>query len=192
MQQLIFVTHNKNKVFEAKAILKNKIELISLDELGFDEDIAETGATFQENASIKAEYISQHFQLPCFADDSGLVVAALNGAPGLYSARYAGVPKNDSNNNALLLKNLEGINTREAYFITVIAYAVPQQATQYFEGRIEGTINEVPKGTHGFGYDPLFIPDGFSETFAELDQSIKNKLSHRALALYKMRDFLNL
>ncbi len=192
MQQLIFATHNKNKVFEAKAILKNKIALISLDELGFHEDIAETGQTFEANATLKAEYISQYFNLPCIADDSGLIVAALNGAPGLYSARYAGIPKNDTNNNALLLKNLKGINTREAYFITVIAYAIPQQITQYFEGRIEGKISEAQKGTNGFGYDPLFVPNGYSETFAELDQSIKNKLSHRALALKKMRDFLNL
>jgi XTP/dITP diphosphohydrolase len=191
MPSLIFATHNKNKVFEAKAILKNKIELVSLDELGFYEDIAETGQTFEANAALKAEYISQHYQLPCIADDSGLVVEALNGAPGLYSARYAGMPKNDENNNTLLLKNLNGISHRAAYFITVIAYARPLQTTLYFEGRIRGKISYHPKGTNGFGYDPLFIPDGYAETFAELDQRIKNTLSHRALALEQLGKYVS-
>jgi XTP/dITP diphosphohydrolase len=190
MQKLIFATHNKNKVFEAKAILKNEIEVISLDEINFYEDIAETGATFQENAAIKAEYIHQKFKLPCFGDDSGLEVEALDGAPGLYSARYAGIPKNDTNNNALLLKNLLAQENRKARFITVIALSGFQGNTQFFEGFIQGQITSSLRGNNGFGYDPLFIPNGYAQTFAELDQSIKNTLSHRALAIKKMSDFL--
>jgi XTP/dITP diphosphohydrolase len=190
MKQLIFATHKKNKVFEAKAILKNKIEVISLDEINFFEDIAETGATFEENASIKANYISQRFNLPCFADDSGLEVEALNGAPGLYSARYAGSPKNDDNNNTLLLSQLEHKNDRNARFITVIALHLLGEDLHYFEGIINGAITRALKGSGGFGYDPLFQPDGYNQTFAELDESIKNNLSHRALAIKKMSDFL--
>jgi XTP/dITP diphosphohydrolase len=190
MQKLIFATHNKNKVFEAKAILKNKIEVISLDEINFHEDIAETGITFQENAAIKAAYIHQKFNLPCFADDSGLEVEALNGAPGLYSARYAGLPKSDANNNALLLKNLLRHENRKARFITVIALSGFQANMQFFEGFIKGGITHSLRGSNGFGYDPLFIPEGYDQTFAELDQSIKNTLSHRALAIKKMSDFL--
>jgi XTP/dITP diphosphohydrolase len=190
MQKLIFATHNKNKVFEAKAILKNKIEVISLDEINFYEDIAETGATFQENAAIKSEYIHQKFNLPCFADDSGLEVEALNGAPGLYSARYAGIPKNDANNNILLLKNLSLHENRKARFITVVALSGLQAQTQCFEGFIQGEITHSLRGGNGFGYDPLFIPLGYEQTFAELNQDIKNVLSHRALAIKKMSDFL--
>jgi XTP/dITP diphosphohydrolase len=190
MQKLIFATHNKNKVFEAKAILKNKIEVISLDEINFYVDIAETGATFQENAAIKAAYIHQKFNLPCFADDSGLEVEALNGAPGLFSARYAGLPKSDANNNALLLKNLSPYENRNARFITVIALSGLEANMQFFEGFIQGEITHSLKGSNGFGYDPLFVPEGYDQTFAEIDQSIKNTLSHRALAIKKMSDFL--
>jgi XTP/dITP diphosphohydrolase len=190
MKQLIFATHNKNKVFEAKAILKNTIEIISLDEIGFHEDIAETGVTFHENAAIKAELIYQTFNLPCFADDSGLEVESLGGAPGLYSARYAGIPKNDNNNNALLLSNLSTKDNRKARFITLIALAGFDTSTLFFEGIINGEILKVERGSNGFGYDPLFMPEGFQQTFAELDQSIKNTLSHRALAIKKMSDFL--
>jgi XTP/dITP diphosphohydrolase len=190
MQKLIFATHNKNKVFEAKAILKNKIEVISLDEINFYEDIAETGATFQENAAIKAEYIHQKFNLPCFADDSGLEVEALNGAPGLFSARYAGLPKSDANNNALLLKNLSPYENRKARFITVIALSGFQANMQFYEGFIQGEIIHSLRGSNGFGYDPLFVPEGYNQTFAELDQSVKNTLSHRALAIKKMSNFL--
>jgi XTP/dITP diphosphohydrolase len=190
MQKLIFATHNKNKVFEAKAILKNKIEVISLDEINFYEDIAETGATFQENAAIKADYIHQKFNLPCFADDSGLEVEALNGEPGLYSARYAGLPKSDAKNNELLLKNLLQHANRKARFITVIALSGFQAHIQFFEGFIQGDIIHELRGSNGFGYDPLFIPENYDKTFAELDQSIKNTLSHRALAIKKMSDFL--
>jgi XTP/dITP diphosphohydrolase len=190
MQKLIFATHNKNKVFEAKAILKNKIEVISLDEINFYEDIAETGTTFQENAAIKAEYIHQKFNLPCFADDSGLEVEVLNGAPGLFSARYAGLPKSDANNNALLLKNLSSYENRKARFITVIALSGFQANMQFYEAFIQGEITHSLRGSNGFGYDPLFVPEGYDQTFAELDQSVKNTLSHRALAIKKMSDFL--
>ncbi len=191
MKQLIFATHNKNKVFEAKAILKNTIEIISLDEIGFHEDIAETGDTFHENAAIKAKYISEKFKLPCFADDSGLEVEALNGAPGLYSARYAGTPKNDTNNNALLLSELNIQSNRRARFITVIAFIGLEDSICYFEGIINGHITTILKGTNGFGYDPLFIPEGYTQTFAELGDNMKNELSHRALAIKKMSAYLD-
>jgi XTP/dITP diphosphohydrolase len=191
MKQLIFATHNKNKVFEAKAILKNAIDIVSLDEIGFHEDIAETGTTFHENAAIKAKYISEKFKLPCFADDSGLEVEALNGAPGLYSARYAGIPKNDVNNNNLLLSELRSKTNRQARFITLIALIGFGDRIHYFEGIINGHITTALKGTNGFGYDPLFVPEGYIQTFAELGDTIKNELSHRALAIKKMSAFLN-
>jgi XTP/dITP diphosphohydrolase len=190
MLNIIFATHNDKKVLEAKSILKDHFEVLSLAELDFHEDIEETGLTFHENAAIKARFINARFNLPCFADDSGLEVFALNRAPGIYSARYAAIPKDDDKNNTLLLENLKSHKNRLAQFTTVIAFAFSENDVHYFEGNIEGCITSIPKGSNGFGYDPLFIPKGFDQTFAEMPTEQKNDLSHRSIALKKMSDFL--
>ena len=189
MKKLVFVTNNANKLSEVRAILATQYEIISLAELNCFDDIPETADTLEGNALLKAQYIFDKFQVNCFADDTGLEVDALNGAPGVYSARYAGEDNDAKKNVEKLLLNLTGESIRTANFRTVIAL-IENGKIHYFEGKIEGKIATEPKGETGFGYDPVFIPDGYSQSFAELGTEEKNKISHRALAVQKLADYL--
>lgn len=187
--KLVFATNNKHKLEEVADKLKGRIELLTLNDIGCRDDIKETGTSFNENASIKSHYIFDKFKLNCFGDDSGLEVEALNGGPGVYSARYAGEHGNHSANIDKLLKNLEAVKDRQARFVTVISLMWNGEEL-FFEGTVEGTIRQESSGTGGFGYDPVFQPDGFDITFAEMTLEEKNKLSHRARAVEKLVAFL--
>ena len=184
---LVFATNNQNKLKEVKS--KLKAEILGLADIHCNEDIEETGKTFEENAFIKAKYVLDKYGYDCFADDSGLEVEALDGAPGVYSARYAGEHGNAEANMNKLLENLKGIGNRKARFVTVICL-INKENTLYFRGEINGTIINEKRGNDGFGYDPIFVPDGFNLTFAEMTLEEKNKMSHRALALEKMTQHL--
>ena len=188
--KLIFATQNQHKLQEIKLLFPKSIELISLADLNFTDDIAENADTLKGNALLKAKYIYERFAINCFADDSGLEVEALNGAPGVYSARYAGLQKNDADNNKKLLSELKDKNNRKARFKTVIALILNGKEFT-FNGIIEGSILEELHGTQGFGYDPLFQPNGYSTTFAQISAKEKSKISHRALAVNKLVDFLS-
>jgi len=190
MKEIVFATHNANKIKEIQAQLIGSYKLIGLTELGLHEDIPETADTFEGNALLKAQYVWEKCGISCFADDSGLEVEALGGEPGVYSARYAGLKKNDNDNIDLLLKNLEGISNLNAQFHTVITLILNGEV-YHFEGIIKGKITREKRGNHGFGYDPIFIPDGYDQTFAEMPLSEKNKISHRARAVMKLTEFLN-
>jgi XTP/dITP diphosphohydrolase len=187
--QLVFATNNKHKLEEVSAKLGGRIELLTLNDIGCTEDIEETGSTFSENASIKSRYVYEKYGLNCFGDDSGLEVAALAGEPGVYSARYAGEHGNHHANNYKLLENLAGIRNRRARFVTIISL-MWEGSEYFFEGSVGGTIREELTGKEGFGYDPLFQPDGFDITFAEMSLEEKNKLSHRGKAVEKLFEFL--
>lgn len=188
--ELIFATHNKNKVIEVKSLINQNINLLNLSDINFTDDINETATTLEGNALLKAQTIFKKTNLNCFADDSGLLVDALNGEPGVYSARYAGEQKNDEDNITKLLSNLQGIENRKAQFKTVLALII--NGNEYlFEGTMHGKITYEKMGLNGFGYDPIFMPTGYSKTFAELSLEEKSKISHRALALNKMIDFIN-
>lgn len=187
---LVFATHNPNKLSEVKELLQNSILLKGLEEIGCFEEIPETGNTIEANATQKSFFVSNKFNINCFADDTGLEVEYLNGAPGVYSARYAGLEKDANANMRLLLQNLNGVTNRNARFKTVISLILND--TEYlFEGIVNGVISESPIGNNGFGYDPIFIPEGYSKSFAELDIKVKNTISHRAIAVNKLIDFLN-
>lgn len=186
--ELVFATNNKNKLQEVSAVLANKVELKSLAAIGCDADIPETGNTFRDNASQKAHYVVDHYALNCFADDSGLEVEALNNEPGVYSARYSG-SRDMEENMTLLLQKLEGIRNRRASFVTVISLLLDGKE-YFFEGRVWGEIINERRGDQGFGYDPVFIPEGYHKTFAEMGEDEKNKISHRAIAVKKLIDFL--
>lgn len=193
--ELLFASSNPHKLEEIRRLLPERFALLSLKDAGIHEDIPETGETLAENAMLKALYAQRVLaakgrHLAVFADDSGLEVNALNGAPGVYSARFAGVPKNDSANNRKLLEELEKQTKREARFVTVIALLLGNERFS-FEGEIRGTIAYAGRGEQGFGYDPLFIPRGYRSTFAELGPEVKNRISHRAEAVKKLLDFLN-
>jgi XTP/dITP diphosphohydrolase len=187
-QQLVFATNNQHKIEEVAAKIGNEFKLLSLDDIGFTDDIAETGTTFRANASIKSQAIWQKFSLNCFGDDSGLEITALKGEPGVYSARYAGEHGNHDANITKVLKNLEGVTDRRTRFITVISL-IWQGDEHFFEGTVEGTIRRERSGAKGFGYDPIFQPDGYDITFAEMSLDEKNSISHRARALDKMVEF---
>lgn len=188
--KLVFATHNPNKLKEVQQMVTDQIELINLDTIGFSTDIPETAQTLEGNAKIKADFVTNNYNLSCFADDTGLLVNALNGEPGVYSARYAG-EHNDSNANMnKLLVNLKNKSDRSANFKTVIVLNLNGE-THIFEGKIEGVITESKRGKNGFGYDPIFQPNGYKETFAELPLSIKNEISHRAQAFKKLIAYLN-
>lgn len=189
MKPLCFATNNAHKIEELQAMLGLTFTLKTLSEIGCHDDIAETGTTLEENSLIKAQYVWDNYQMDCFADDSGLEVAALNGAPGVYSARYSGVHHSFAANNALLLRNLAGITNRAAQFRTVITLILGGEIHQ-FEGIIKGNIIDQPRGTEGFGYDPLFVPDGYNQTFAEISLAEKSLISHRAKAVEKLVAFL--
>ncbi|MGV3547760.1 MAG: non-canonical purine NTP diphosphatase [Pedobacter sp.] len=188
MNRLVFATNNQHKTAEVAKILAPDYEVLNLKDINCLVDIPETGDTFAENATLKSTYVFENFGLDCFADDSGLEVEALNNEPGIYSARYSGV-KDDTINLQLLLKNMDGQTNRKARFKTVISL-LKNGENHLFEGVIEGTITSNPSGTNGFGYDPIFKPNGYDITFAEMDMAEKNKISHRALAMQKLIDFL--
>jgi XTP/dITP diphosphohydrolase len=188
--ELIFATHNKNKVIEVKSLINQNINLLNLSDINFTDDINETATTLEGNALLKAQTIFKKTNLNCFADDSGLLVDALNGEPGVYSARYAGEQKNDEDNITKILSNLKGIENRKAQFKTALALII--NGNEFlFEGIMHGTITYEKMGLNGFGYDPIFMPTGYSKTFAELTLEEKSKISHRALALNKMIAFIN-
>ena len=189
MRKLVFATNNAHKLEEVRAVLDNKIEIVSLNELGCYDDIPETAVTLEGNALIKAEYVFNKFGMACIADDTGLEVEALNGEPGVYSARYGGEPHNAQKNMQKLLTNLKGVENRKARFRTVIVLKDTEREL-YFEGTIHGHISETPSGAAGFGYDPVFVPDGYNKSFAELGPELKNKISHRALAVESLIRFL--
>jgi XTP/dITP diphosphohydrolase len=188
MKKLVFATNNQHKTEEIRAALKGKYEVLNLEDIGCFVDIPETADTFEGNATLKSSYVVEHYKLDCFADDSGLEIEALNNEPGVYSARYSG-SRDSLENIQLVLKKLEGNNNRRARFKTVISLMQDGQ-NHIFEGTIEGTINTELSGSKGFGYDPIFQPDGYEITFAEMDMAEKNKISHRAIALGKMMVFL--
>ena len=187
-QKLVFATNNAHKLEEVAAILGDAYQLLSLREIGCDVDIPETAETFAGNAMLKAQFIKEHYGYDCFADDSGLEVDALNGEPGVYSARYSG-GGSDANMDKLL-HNLTGKSERGAQFRTVIALLIGDD-TQLFEGIVRGTIIEERRGAEGFGYDPIFVPDGYDLTFAQLGGEIKNRISHRAKAVEQLAQYLN-
>jgi XTP/dITP diphosphohydrolase len=188
--QLVFASNNLNKIKEIQAILNGSIQLLSLDEIGCHEDIPETANTIEGNAILKADYITQLYGYDCFADDTGLEIQALNGEPGVYSARYAGKQRNTDDNMNKLLDALKDKSDRSAQFKTVIALNI--KGEQYlFTGIAKGNITLEKKGDQGFGYDPIFQPENYDETFAELSSEVKNKISHRAKATKQLIDFLN-
>lgn len=188
MKKIVFATNNLHKLQEVKEVLGNSIEIVSLADLNCFEDIPETANTLEGNALIKAEFVYNKFGLDCFADDTGLEVDILNGAPGVYSARYAGEDNNAIANMEKLLQNMKQHLNRNARFRTVIAY-IEQGKIHYFEGKIQGNIAKEPKGNAGFGYDPVFIPTGYDLSFAELGAMEKNKISHRAMAVNQFAHF---
>ncbi|MEY4876386.1 MAG: hypothetical protein RL708_1535 [Bacteroidota bacterium] len=186
---ILFITSNKNKLKEIKLKLTDAIEIKDLSSINFTDEIPEPFETLHQNAVAKAQYIHQRFSLNCFAEDSGFFVEALHGEPGVYSARYAGEEKNDAANINKVLKNMEGVENRNAYFCTVIALILDDKE-YLFEGKIHGAVTHSIIGDNGFGYDPIFIPNGYQQTFAQIDITEKNRISHRAIAVDKMVDFL--
>ena len=187
--KLVFATNNKHKLEEVRAILGNRIEVLSLNDINCHDDIPETADTLEGNALIKARYIYEKFGVDCFADDTGLEVEALNGEPGVYSARYAGEDCNPEANMHKLLHNLTGKNDRDAQFRTVIALIIKGEE-KLFNGIVKGTISNEKMGEAGFGYDPIFIPEGFSESFAQMTSDIKNSISHRYRATEELSNYL--
>jgi XTP/dITP diphosphohydrolase len=189
MQTIYFASGNADKIKEIGVKLGSSIEILGLKELGFFDDIPETGTTLYENAAIKARFICSKFGVPCFADDTGLMIDALKGAPGVYSARYAGEAKSSDANMDKVLKEMEGEIHREANFRTVICF-IREGKEHFFVGDAPGTIQRERRGEEGFGYDPIFVPRGSSRTFAEMSLEEKNSLSHRAKAIGLLKQFL--
>lgn len=189
--KIVFATNNKHKLEEIKDILGKDFEIVSLAEIGCHEDIPETGLTLEENARQKSTYIVEHYNHDCFADDTGLEVDALNGEPGVHSARYAEGTDHDSEANMRkLLSKMANVKDRTARFRTVISLIINGVEHQ-FEGRVEGRIATEKHGKEGFGYDPIFIPEGYDKSFAELGEEVKNQISHRARAVKKLAEYLS-
>lgn len=189
-KKLVFASNNAHKLHEIKEILGNDYDILSLEDINCHTDIPETADTLEGNAHLKASYIFEHYHINCFADDTGLEVDALNGAPGVYSARYGGGKGHDSAaNRKKLLENIADNSDKKARFRTVICL-IENGEEHFFEGEVNGQIIQEERGTSGFGYDPIFVPDGYTETFAELGEKIKNKISHRARALAKLCEYL--
>ena len=199
--KIVFATNNQHKLQEIRDILGSQYEVVSLKEIGCEADIPETGSTLEENALQKAQYIYDHYHVSCFADDTGLEVEALDGAPGVHSARYAEGTDHDSEANmSKLLRELNGKENRKARFRTVICYTEKQDVCpcgctsikkiHQFEGIVNGRIATEKHGTEGFGYDPIFVPEGYDKSFAELGEEIKNGISHRARAVAKLAEYL--
>lgn len=189
IMKIVFATNNANKVKEVQSLLPDNLEIISLQDIGCTEDIPETSPTIEGNAIQKAKYITNNYGHDCFADDTGLEVMALNGAPGVLSARYAGNTKDAEANMSKLLNNLNNVTNREAQFKTVISLSVAGK-NYTFTGICKGKITEYKRGTEGFGYDPIFLPDGYTETFAEMPLSLKNQIGHRGKAVQQLINFL--
>jgi XTP/dITP diphosphohydrolase len=187
--KLCFATNNLHKIEEVSEMLGNTFELFSLKDIGCNVDLPENQDTLEGNSLEKAQYVWQHFRINCFADDTGLEVEALQGEPGVFSARYAGPQRDSEDNINLLLQKLQGISTRKARFRTSITLILNNHIHQ-FEGIVQGKITEVRQGERGFGYDPVFIPEGFSKTFAEMSIGEKNKIDHRGKAIQAMVAFL--
>ncbi len=187
--ELVFATHNKNKFKEVQLLLPKHITLRSLDEIGCNDEIPETADTIEGNAIIKANYVTENYGYACFADDTGLMVDALDGAPGVYSARYAGTNKSSEDNMDKLLAEMEGQTNRDARFKTTIALHLERQKV-LFNGIVLGEITMEKSGEGGFGYDPIFKPKGYDKTFAELPISVKNEISHRGKAMKQLIDYL--
>lgn len=189
MQKLIFATNNSHKLQEIQDLLQNKFHVVSLEDIGIYEDIAETADTLEGNALLKARYVFERTQSDCFADDTGLEVDELDGAPGVYSARYAGENASFDDNMDKLIDTLRGTENRKARFRTVIALIF--KGNEYlFEGRVDGIILKEKAGSQGFGYDPIFLPEGFEKSFAEMDPIQKNAISHRGRSVQKLINFL--
>ena len=194
MKKLIFATNNEHKLSEVRAILKDTYQVLSLNDINCHEDIPETADNMEDNARQKAQYIYEHYHVDCFADDSGLEVEALNGAPGVFSARFAalegtGEPHDAKANTNRLLRELKEKDNRKAQFRTIVCLI--QNGTEHlFEGIVKGSIITEERGSAGFGYDPVFMPAGYNQTFAELGEDVKNSISHRARAIKKLVDYL--
>jgi non-canonical purine NTP pyrophosphatase (RdgB/HAM1 family) len=188
--KIVFATNNQNKLMEVRKILGNQFQVLSLEDIGCHEDIPEKGQTLEDNSLIKAQYVYNKYHVDCFADDTGLEVDALGGAPGVYSARYAGGAGHDSQANMTkLLHELENNNNRKARFRTIITLIQDGKVTK-FEGIVNGEIIQQRRGGEGFGYDPIFQPEGYSQTFAEMSTGVKNQISHRARAVQKLTEYL--
>ncbi len=188
MRELVFATNNQHKTQEVRNLLMNEYKVLNLNDIGCDTDIPETGDTFAENATLKSRYVADHYQMDCFADDSGLEIEALNQEPGIFSARYSGI-KDDKENLNLVLQKMKRETNRKARFKTVISL-IRNGEVFLFEGIINGTIRAESVGEKGFGYDPIFEPVGYDITFAEMSMDQKNQISHRALAMKKLITFL--
>ncbi len=192
--KIVFATNNAHKLSEIRSILGESIEVLSLNDIGCHADIPETADTLQGNALLKAQYVTEHYHVSCFADDTGLEVEALNGEPGIYSARYAGEQHDSEANMDKLLANLKEKNNRKARFRTVIALLIVEDDesvhSHLFEGIVYGSITHSRHGAEGFGYDPIFMPEGYNQTFAEMGAEVKNTISHRAKAVEKLAQFL--
>lgn len=189
-KKIVFATNNRHKLDEIRSILDTSYTIVPMDEIGCSEDIPETAGTLEGNALLKAQYIKTHYGYDCFADDTGLEVKVLNNAPGVYSARYAGESKDPKANMRKVLGELENQIDRSARFRTVIALLLGEKE-YLFEGIVEGKLIEEARGNAGFGYDPVFVPEGFMETFAEMGVDVKNKISHRAKAVEQLKKFLD-
>lgn len=188
--ELIFATNNPHKTREIQALLPEEIKILSLKDFNFHEDIPENQTTLEGNAHEKARFIYEKFGKGCFADDTGLEIDALNGEPGVYSARYAGADKNPQANMDMVLRKLEGASDRKARFRCVISLIMDEEERR-FDGVVNGHIIHEKRGTQGFGYDPIFLPDGYDQTFAEMPLGLKNKISHRSQAINKLADYLS-
>tara|TARA_A100001015_G_scaffold46_1_gene45 strand:+ start:2196 stop:2771 length:576 start_codon:yes stop_codon:yes gene_type:complete len=186
---LIFATHNSHKISEIKKLLPEKIKIRDLKQIRFNDEIVEDGKTLEENAKIKSEYIYKKYKSNCFSDDSGLFIDAISGEPGVYSARYAGLKKNSEKNISKVLSKLKNITNRNAKFVTVISLFLNDK-NYIFKGEIKGLISKRKIGLNGFGYDPIFIPYGFNQTFSQMNLNTKNMISHRAIAFKKLVKFL--
>lgn len=190
IRKLVFATNNQHKLEEAREITAGKFEILSLADIGCHDDIPETAPTLEGNALIKARWIHDRYGFDCFADDTGLMVDALDGAPGVHSARYAGPGHDSEANMKKLLENLRGVADRKAHFSTAVALIM--DGKEYlFEGRVDGTIAEIPSGENGFGYDPVFVADESGKRFAEMTSEEKNAISHRGRAMSQLADFLS-
>lgn len=190
LPEIVFATNNPHKLEEARAILSGSLKVLSLADIGCHDDIPETAETLEGNALIKARWVKEKYGYDCFADDTGLMVEALQGAPGVYSARYAGPQCSPDDNIRLLLKNMEGESNRKAKFATVVAL-IYQGKEYIFEGEVKGEISQTEGGTAGFGYDPIFVPENSSLSFAEMSSEDKNKISHRGRAMAKLAKFFS-
>jgi XTP/dITP diphosphohydrolase len=188
--ELVFATNNKHKIEEVQHLLKDNFKLRSLQDINCTEELPETGDTLESNALQKARYVHQQFGVNCFADDTGLEIEALNGRPGVYSARYAGEKKSAEKNIEKVLSEMKNVHHRSAYFKTIISLIINDKE-YLFKGKVNGEISTDLKGKKGFGYDPIFIPNGYNKSFAEMSLEEKNKISHRAVAVKKLAEFLN-